>query len=329
MNENRVKLHIPTLEELWFRQQLMNDPATMSYNKGYNLGFPSYHNETGCIDFPEKEWQEWYNYFVGQEPERFYAYIVCSEDGVFIGEVNAHKNPTEPWYEMGIVVEAKYRGLGYAAEALKLLLSYAFSRLNAEAVHNSFEAVRDAAVRTHLKAGFTEYKRENGILELLITREKWRRDQSVDTMVQNITAILSGNEPSVYLYGSCVLNDFKLGWSDIDILVLTQRPISPGQAEALVSLRQTMLKQEPENQYYRSFEGGMLSLSAFISGKPDRVVYWGTSGQRITENYTFDSFGLTELLECGRLLYGHDICTHICQPTYSALYDDVKRHYDR
>lgn len=28
----------------------MNDPDTMSYNKGYELGFDGYNNETGCID---------------------------------------------------------------------------------------------------------------------------------------------------------------------------------------------------------------------------------------------------------------------------------------
>ena len=58
---------------------------------------------------------------------------------------------------------------------MKLLLSYAFDNLNAVAVHNDFEDSRDAAIATHLKAGFREYRRANGILELLITREDWNR----------------------------------------------------------------------------------------------------------------------------------------------------------
>ena len=33
----------------------------------------------------------------------------------------------------------------------------------------------------------------------------------------------------------------------------------------------------------------MLTLDAFLSKKTDRVVYWGTSGERITDRYAFDS----------------------------------------
>lgn len=147
-------------------------------------------------------------------------------------------------------------------------------------------------------------------------------------MADEICGVLAENNPSVYLYGSSVLDDFKLGWSDIDILVLTQKFISQEQAEALVTLRQTMLMQDPTNPYYRSFEGGMLSLSAFINKETDRVVYWGTSGQRIADRYSFDSFGMTQLLENGILLYGQDIRHQLSKPTYSELYADVKRHYE-
>lgn len=176
MNRNRngsLYLHIPTFEELWYRRKMMQDPDTMSYNRGYRLDLEGYDNETGCIAFPEKDWADWYAYFIGQEPERYYAYIVRASDDVFIGEVNVHKNQTADWYEMGIVLEAKYRGRGYAAEALKLLLEHAFEEMGADAVHNDFEVERAAAVRTHLNAGFTECRQENGILELMISKEQY------------------------------------------------------------------------------------------------------------------------------------------------------------
>ena len=177
MNHN-LHLHIPDFEQLSYRQQLMSDPATMSYNKGYNLSFPGYHPDTGCIDFPESEWQEWYDWFIGNEPERYYAYIVRSSDGAFIGEVNVHRSANAPWHDMGIVIEACHRGKGYAVEALRLLLRYAFEDMGIAAVHNDFENVRDAAVSAHLAAGFTEYRREKGYLELLITREQYFRQHS-------------------------------------------------------------------------------------------------------------------------------------------------------
>ncbi len=177
MLERQLKLYVPQYRDLWYRQQLLNDAATMDYNKGYDLNFRGYHKDNGCIDFPQEQWKDWYNWFIGQEPKRFYAYIMRLRDGGFIGEVNVRKSDTAPWHEMGIVLEAEFRGQGYAVEALNLLLKYAFVNLNAGAVHNRFEMNRTAAVRTHLAAGFKEYNKENGNIELLITREQYFRDK--------------------------------------------------------------------------------------------------------------------------------------------------------
>lgn len=178
-------LHIPAYDELWYRQKIMQDPDTMSYNKDYDLDFEGYDKATGCMAFPEQEWADWYAYFIGQEPQRFYAYIAREADGAFIGEVNVHRNPNARWYEMGIVIEAKYRGRGYAADSLWLLLQHAFEEMNADAVHNDFEAERSAAVQTHLAAGFAIYRQENGMLELMISREQYFRQKAIRSMLTN------------------------------------------------------------------------------------------------------------------------------------------------
>ncbi|MFR1481299.1 MAG: GNAT family N-acetyltransferase, partial [Hydrogeniiclostridium mannosilyticum] len=154
------------------------------------------------------------------------------------------------------------------------------------------------------------------------------REHSIQTLTQRIITILSDSSPSIYLYGSIPLGDFRLGWSDIDILVLTDKQITEEQAQKLVGLRQAMLEREPGTPYYRSFEGGMLTLDAFLTGKADRVVYWGTSGERITDTYMFDSFGMTELIESSVLLYGNDIRNQLKAPEFSELYADVKYHYE-
>lgn len=158
--------------------------------------------------------------------------------------------------------------------------------------------------------------------------ERRDRQLAINNMVREITCILADCTPSVYLYGSSVLNDFRLGWSDIDILVLTEQQITEAQAKLLVGLRQTMLEKEPGNPYYRSFEGGMLTLRAFLSQETDRVVYWGTSGERIADRYMFDSFGMAELVESGALLYGKDIRKELKYPDCHKLYADVKHHYE-
>ena len=171
MSESNISLHIPAFEELWYRQKLLSDADTMSYNKGYDLNFDGYCKETGCIAFPKEDWKNWYNYFIGRKHDSYYAYIVV--DGEYVGEVNVHKNKKMKWYDMGIVIEAKHRGKGYAVRALNLLLEQAFGKLGAKAVHNDFEENRTAAVKTHLAAGFKEYKKQNGIIELLITKEQY------------------------------------------------------------------------------------------------------------------------------------------------------------
>lgn len=150
---------------------------------------------------------------------------------------------------------------------------------------------------------------------------------AIKAMTMEIVSILEKASPTVYLYGSCATGDFKLGWSDIDILVLTEQRISSQQAEQLVSLRQTMLAPEPDNLYYHSFEGGILSLDAFINSTTDRVVYWGTSGQRITDRYVFNAFSMNELLDNGILLYGKEVRDRFSKPPYSDLETNVQVHY--
>jgi len=152
--------------------------------------------------------------------------------------------------------------------------------------------------------------------------------KAIDKMAQRIADILESCSPSIYLYGSVALDDFKLGWSDIDILVLTEKPIPKEYADRLVNLRQIMLAEEQGNPYSRSFEGGMLSLNAFLSSESDKVVYWGTSGERITTRYNFDAFSMCELLDSGILLYGDDVRAQMIRPDYSALTADVRRHYE-
>lgn len=171
--KNRLRLHVPSIQELWYRRHIMGDPATMAYNRGYDLPFEGYDPQTGCLPFPDTEWADWYAYFIGQEPERYYAYIMRKSDGAFLGEVNLHKSAEHNWHEMGIVLEARYRGMGYSTEALSLLLKHAFNVMGADAVHNDFESSRLAALHAHLTAGFSVLQESNGVIELVLTREQY------------------------------------------------------------------------------------------------------------------------------------------------------------
>ena len=189
------------------------------------------------------------------------------------------------------------------------------------ALYEKFGFVEDALTEE------MDYPNQKYVLHPLNSERKLRQ-VSINKMVREINGILSDCEPSIYMYGSSALNDFRLGWSDIDILVLTEKQITEKQAQKLVGLRQAMLEREPGNPYYRCLEGGMLTLDALLHRGTDRVVYWGTSGERITDSYLFDSFCMTELIESGVLLLGKDIRPQLKVPTFDNLYADVRHHYE-
>ncbi len=163
-----ITLHVPTIEELRYRERLLSDKATMSYNKGYKLDFPEYNNETGCIAFTKDKWEQWFDWWVKGYPERFYAYI-RNENLDFVGEVSLCKDG-ENTYAMGIVLENKHRGKNYSEKALLLLLKIAFQELGAVEVHNEFENSRETALKIHLKCGFKIVREQDDIVYLTVKK---------------------------------------------------------------------------------------------------------------------------------------------------------------
>ena len=49
-----IRLIKPKYNDLIFRQELLSDPDTMSYNKKYG----------GTIDFPKEKWENWYDRWI-------------------------------------------------------------------------------------------------------------------------------------------------------------------------------------------------------------------------------------------------------------------------
>ena len=160
-----LSLHVPLLRELGFRQTMLSDPATMSYNAPW---FPP----DGCIEFPETKWDEWYKRWIGHEPERFYAYLRRNSDGAFVGEICWHRLPNANACEIGVVIHSPYRGCGYGKQGLFLLTEQAFLKDGVPALCNTFESTRTAARRIHRAAGFRETEGEDDLLHLYLTRNE-------------------------------------------------------------------------------------------------------------------------------------------------------------
>lgn len=176
-----LELYIPKVEDMWFTKEMQADPETMAYNAGWDVCYPGYHPDTGCIDFPESEWAAKHARLVGHEPDQFYAFVRERKTGQFVGEVNYHYSPSENWYDMGIVLYAPCRGLGYGSLALDLLLHRAFVVNGIPKLHNSFEPTRGPGLAIHRKAGFRQvgtgsmgrFGRPVELLELELTREEY------------------------------------------------------------------------------------------------------------------------------------------------------------
>ncbi len=151
---------------------------------------------------------------------------------------------------------------------------------------------------------------------------------AINTMAVSIQRILQDAEPSIYLYGSVTAEDYCPGWSDIDLLVLTQSPISETQADMLLHLRQTLAARDPDTPHYRLFEGGMLDLGSFLTGEETRAVYWGTTGERIRPTHALSPFDRASLLQTGQLLLGKDVRRHLEMPDMPEIVSAIRRHLE-
>lgn len=95
----------------------------MAYNIGYG------ENGTGCIEFSKNVWKDWYDIWVNNIPERYYAYIIKVDDNIPIGEVALRYIREKNSYCVNLIIEAQYRGNGFSEQALRLLIDIAFNSI--------------------------------------------------------------------------------------------------------------------------------------------------------------------------------------------------------
>ena len=144
-----LTLYKPYLEELSFRQELLADEATMSYNHSYG----------GCIDFPQEKWEKWYEKWLRSNTNQyFYCYLYSEELKNFVGEC-AYRFDVEDsrWY-CDIIIHAKHRGKGFGTDGLRLLCEAAKAHGLTE-LHDSI-ALDNPSIKLFLKNGFEEISRD-------------------------------------------------------------------------------------------------------------------------------------------------------------------------
>lgn len=138
-----IKLYKPNINELWFKEKMMSDKNTMSYNHG-------------AIAFPESKWDSWYQRWM-RDDKHFYRYI-CDDD-TFVGETAYYLDLEREIYIADVVVYAPYRGKGYGHQGLSLLCENAKNNGVMELYDDI--AIDNPSISLFLKNGFKEVQRTN------------------------------------------------------------------------------------------------------------------------------------------------------------------------
>ena len=176
-----IYLKVPSINELHYRQEWMQDPKTMSYNAGYDMDLKGYDKETGTKTKTYEEMITWYNNWVNKEPDKYFAYIYDSKIAEPIGEVYYYLD--NGIHSMGIVIQDKYRGKGYSYNALLELEKVAFEKNNISELSDIIPLDRVGAIKTFKKAGFIHtdlekkelvFGKESIARQLLITKEMYK-----------------------------------------------------------------------------------------------------------------------------------------------------------
>ena len=139
-----IRLAIPRLEDLRFRQRLLADPATMSYNHAWG----------GTIAFPREDWAAWHDHWVAHpEGLRFYRYVMNGA-GDFVGETAYHWDRERAIWCADVIILAECRRRGYGRAALRLLCAAA----RAAGIRVLWDdiAIDNPAAALFLAEGFTE-----------------------------------------------------------------------------------------------------------------------------------------------------------------------------
>ena len=165
-----LSLHVPSIREMDYRQKLLADPETMSYNANQPWDADGYDAATGCIDFPIQDWRYWRDVWLWHEPNRYSAYVQIEETGEFVGEACYYYDMETDRHGAGVIIEAKHRNNGYGALAMKLIAEKAFRHPEVDCLFMDLPMKNKPAVRMALTAGFREELCEEGICRMTLRK---------------------------------------------------------------------------------------------------------------------------------------------------------------
>jgi len=148
-----LRLRVPTRADFPTRRAWLADPGFMAFNAGWDLPHPGYDRATGCVAWPEPEWDAFETRIA--RPAAVQGYFFVRDDASAEDLGHAHYSVDEDGAaEIGLNLVPSARGRGLGAEVLGLLLDRVWSDTPAVQAVNEFEDTRLPAVRVHRRCGF-------------------------------------------------------------------------------------------------------------------------------------------------------------------------------
>ena len=148
-----LELEVPTRAEFGVRQAWLADPEFMAYNADWDVSHPGYDRATGCIEWPDSEWDTFVERLALPSDRQGYFYVRDTDTGEFIGHAHYTVEPHRAAH-IGINVVPHRRARGLGEQVLRLLVERIWQDTGAVEIVNDFEDEREPAVRVHRRCGF-------------------------------------------------------------------------------------------------------------------------------------------------------------------------------
>ena len=149
-----LKIYKPLLKDLWFREKMLSDIDTMSFNNAYG----------GTIPFPKERWLSWYKRWLEDDSGNYFYRYLMNEGSEFIGEIAYHLNG-DNLYIADILIYSKFRNKGYGKEGLSILCGVAKEN-GVNVLYDDIAIDNVNAYKLFTKCGFLEEYRTNEIIML-------------------------------------------------------------------------------------------------------------------------------------------------------------------
>ena len=153
-----IDLYKPKLDDLWFREKLLADENTMSYNKAWG----------GVISFPQDNWHQWYQtWLCDSELNHYYRYLYDTENDSYVGEIAYHYDKKRKIYICDVIVLAENRCKGIGAKGIQLLCRVAKEN-GIRALYDDI-AADNPSYKLFLKEGFIIDYQNNDVVMVVKT----------------------------------------------------------------------------------------------------------------------------------------------------------------